>query len=364
MRAGIQADDLTGACDTGAVFAAHGFATLVLLPGARDPASPPEVLVVDSESRGEAAPEARARVRTAVARLAAAAPALLYAKVDSTLRGPLAAQLAGALEGSRRPRVILAPALPAQRRAVVEGTLRIDGRPAGETATARDPAFPATGASALALLGVEGPFPVAHVPLATVRRGPGAVMARLGRLSANVVCDAETDDDLAVLAAACQGDPGIVAGSAGLAAAFAAREPGARRRPAGPLRGPVLVVAGSLHPLARAQVARVEARGGRVLTTPSTAARDREAPARDLARAARRAVEQETVHTLLLTGGETAYSVCRALDATALALGGEIEPGVATGVLLDGPFEGLTVVTKAGGFGDPDTLVRVLESAR
>jgi len=49
----------------------------------------------------------------------------------------------------------------------------------------------------------------------------------------------------------------------------------------------------------------------------------------------------------------------RALEASGLRLDGEVEPGVAGGRLLDGPFAGLPLVTKAGGFGDPDTLVRL-----
>ncbi|MGH7267274.1 MAG: nucleotide-binding domain containing protein, partial [Candidatus Rokuibacteriota bacterium] len=65
--------------------------------------------------------------------------------------------------------------------------------------------------------------------------------------------------------------------------------------------------------------------------------------------------------TLLLTGGETAASVCRALGATGLALRGELEPGLAVAALADGPFAGLVVVTKAGGFGDAETLARIHE---
>ena len=61
MRVGIQADDLTGACDTGAVFAARGLATVVLLPGAHLPATPADVLVIDSESRARPVAEARCR---------------------------------------------------------------------------------------------------------------------------------------------------------------------------------------------------------------------------------------------------------------------------------------------------------------
>jgi len=360
MRVGIQADDLTGACDTGAVFAARGLATVVLLPDAPLPATLPDVLVIDSESRGRPAAEARRRALGAATRLAAAGPARLYKKVDSTLRGALAAELGGVLDGLGCRRALLAPALPAQRRAVADGLLRVGGRPAGETAVARDPAFPATGASVPALLGGDGPHPVVVVPLATVRSGPVAVRRRLDRYDAAFVCDAETDGDLAVLAAAADGWPGLIAGSAGLAAALAGRLPG---RPASPpaLRRPLLVVAGSAHPVTREQAERLAARGVPVLTAPP-AAGDRAALVQALAESARGEIERSSPRTVLLTGGETAYSVCRALGAAAIALGGEVEAGVAFGALVDGPFAGLAVLTKAGGFGDPDTLVRVHEA--
>lgn len=369
MIAGIQADDLTGACDTGAVFAARGLETVVLLPGAPVPSRTPAILVLDTESRGLPADEARARARDAAARLAAYRPAILYKKADSTLRGSLAAELRGALESAARASAVLAPAFPAQRRTVVEGGLHVDGRPAGDTPVARDPAFPATGGSVLALLGADGPHPVGLVPLLTVRRGPAAVAARLrawtdagGRA---LVCDAETDADLAVLAPAAEELPVLLAGSAGLAAALAARlSPPMPRRRAAP-RGPLLVVAGSAHPATRSQLARLEAQGIGGIWPPDAAgapAGHREAVIRALAEATRRRLEREVPGTLLLTGGETAYAVCRALGASGIALGGELEPGLAVGVLLGGPFDGLSVVTKAGGFGDPETLVRVLEA--
>src|SRR5262249_295988 len=150
---------------------------------------------LDTESRGLPAAEARALARAAIACLAAAAPALLYKKVDSTLRGPLAAEVAGALEGAGRTHALLAPAFPAQGRPAVDGLLRIDGRPASDTAIATDPAFPPTGASVLALLGARTLKPASLVPLATVRRGAGAVAARLHRVAGTVVGDAETDAD-------------------------------------------------------------------------------------------------------------------------------------------------------------------------
>ncbi|MGH7266258.1 MAG: four-carbon acid sugar kinase family protein, partial [Candidatus Rokuibacteriota bacterium] len=52
LLVGIQADDLTGACDTGAPFAARGLQTLVLLGDAALPSTLPDVLVLDTETRG------------------------------------------------------------------------------------------------------------------------------------------------------------------------------------------------------------------------------------------------------------------------------------------------------------------------
>src|SRR5262249_56768286 len=105
-----------GACDTGCVFAARGLSTIVLLPDAPVPVPLPDVLALDTESRGRPAAEARQLARDAATRLAHAAPALVYQKVDSTLRGALAAELAGALEGAGRgPAALLTPALPGHR---------------------------------------------------------------------------------------------------------------------------------------------------------------------------------------------------------------------------------------------------------
>src|SRR5262249_44585766 len=160
----------------------------------------PEVVAVDTESRGRPAAEARQLARSAFAHLAHAGPALVYKKVDSTLRGALAAELAGALEGADRGRaVLLTPALPAPRRTVVAGLLRVDGRPAGQSPVAADPGFPPTGASVPALLGVEGPRPAVVVPLVAVQRGVDAVRRCTERFDAAFACDAETDADLAIL---------------------------------------------------------------------------------------------------------------------------------------------------------------------
>jgi uncharacterized protein YgbK (DUF1537 family) len=398
MRAGVQADDLTGACDTAATFAGRGLQTVVLLPEAAAVSFVPEILVLDTESRGLPVAEARSRARLALARLAAHRPQVLYKKVDSTLRGAVAAELRGALEGAGLTHTVLAPAFPAQRRVVADGVLLVDGRPAHETAIARDPGFPRTGASILALLGAEGSTPVGHVPLSTVRRAPPALAARLRRWAdsgGTLVCDAETDADLGLVAAATVTGSALLSGSAGFAATLATHMGADRQPPRQSLRRPLCVVAGSTHPATQAQLARLEARGLRAIWLGSAEAPDggaspacaergsaddsflavraepgtgdatrRDAMARRLASTARRHLEHARRHerpleTIVVTGGDTAVAFCRAVEATGLCLLGEVERGLALGRLLDGPFAHLTLVTKAGGFGDPETLVRV-----
>jgi D-threonate/D-erythronate kinase len=359
MRVGVQADDLTGACDTGVVFAARGLETLVLLPGTPLPPACPPVVVRDTESRGLAAGEAEACARAAMTELAVRQPALLYKKVDSTLRGAVAAELAGALTGGGCDRTLLAPAFPAQGRSVRHGRLHV--RTNG--ATSDDARASPDGASVLALVAAGGPRPVSLLPLATVRRGVAAVRARLARVGGTMVADSENAADLDVLAAADDG-ASLLAGSAGLATALAARLGSPLVAPVRP-RGPLLVVAGSPHPVTRGQVARLEARGGHAITAASgIEARAGEAIAGQLAEATRRRLEEASVATLVLTGGATAYSVCRALRVSAIRLATELEPGLALGTLVGGPFAGLSVITKSGGFGDADTLVRIWESCQ
>jgi hypothetical protein len=63
---------------------------------------------------------------------------------------------------------------------------------------------------------------------------------------------------------------------------------------------------------------------------------------------------------LVLTGGATAVGVARRLGASGIRLEGEVETGVPMGFLA-GPRP-YPVVTKAGGFGGPDTLVGAVEA--
>ncbi len=156
--------------------------------------------------------------------------------------------------------------------------------------------------------------------------------------------------------------------------------------------GAVLVVAGSRHAATAAQVDALQRRGA-VVVHPEVSyleGVDLSGAARTVARVAdvlatgRHAVLSTTglpivspdrvvvaarlasivagvcdrvrVGGLVLTGGDTASAVCRALGSGSLWLTGELQPGMATATLIGGRQPDLPVVTKAGGFGDAMAL--------
>ena len=59
---------------------------------------------------------------------------------------------------------------------------------------------------------------------------------------------------------------------------------------------------------------------------------------------------------LVATGGETARVVLQAAGIAGIRLGGEVEPGVPWGTTVGDTV--ISVVTKAGAFGDSGTLAR------
>ncbi len=348
----ILADDLTGACDTGGLFTRRGPVPVTVFPQCRPGG---DVAVVDAESRSLPAAEARARVRAAAA--TGALPDLWFKKIDSTLRGAVAAEVDELIARTDAIGALLCPAFPAQGRTVVDRLLLVGRTPVGETALARDPDFTLPSSDIVDALRATSPRPVRWCSLPALRAG------RLGGPDgAIVVCDAETDADLDLMVAAgmAQSPSPVLVGSAGLAAALARRLDLAGPAPTLPRGLRWLVVAGSLHPATAAQVAAVRGRGVRIVRPPTSAAGDRHAVAAELARQARKIVETEPVDIVAVTGGDTAVALYREFDAERIDLLGAPAPGLALGRLRWGDGLELTLLTKAGGFGAPDLFERLM----
>ncbi|MDI3530604.1 MAG: D-threonate/D-erythronate kinase [Candidatus Atribacteria bacterium] len=83
---------------------------------------------------------------------------------------------------------------------------------------------------------------------------------------------------------------------------------------------------------------------------------------RSLAEVSKQILEKTFVKVLVLMGGDTTLAVCRALECECIDLVSEISPGVVLGRIVDGPYKGMKIITKAGGFGDDDLLFKILRS--
>jgi uncharacterized protein YgbK (DUF1537 family) len=63
---------------------------------------------------------------------------------------------------------------------------------------------------------------------------------------------------------------------------------------------------------------------------------------------------------VLLTGGETAINTVNSLGATGIEIDREILPGVQSGSLTGCSIRSV-IVTKAGGFGEPDAISKTFQ---
>jgi uncharacterized protein YgbK (DUF1537 family) len=333
---GLIADDLTGALDAGAGFVRHGLRAVLPFSGRPEDAPDADVILVNTETRDQPdGPTARRQAFEAAQRLASAGIGHVYKKIDSVLRGHPGAELAGVLDvfGGR---ALVAPAFPAQGRTTVHGQQLLHGRP--------------------------------------VERFGGHLRAALGdALPRCDLRDAASDDDLALIAreAARQGYR-VWCGTAGLASHVPGAlqlQPAHGRPPSLPSVERVLVFVGTTHPATNAQLdrlheaappqARVLVEGRDYPNGPAVAAALQRA-AKALQHAAR--VSQLGAGTgLILTGGETALIVCRALHAQSVEVLGEALPGIPMGVLRL-PTSNVAIATKSGGFGSPDALLHTVEA--
>jgi len=356
---GLVADDFTGAADSAGVFTQHGWTVRLLVDGVDAdgidtetdaPAEPNTVLAIATGSRSLSQADAADVTARAVRRLAAAGVQRLFVKVDSTMRGPVPAQVSGAMDAwgatHPTPRAIVSPAFPAQGRTVVGGVVLVDGTPVDETASGRDPFAPVASSRLADLLPGFARLP-----------STGA----LPPLPARTYADAQTDGDLDALTHLLDQDPAVVAvGSAGLASALARRW----RHPAKPavrhaVGGGIVVAVTSLHPVSARQVSELAASarpGVDIVTTPAAPDRSPARVADELAKRVSALVKAQDVGALVVVGGDGVASILRDLRATAVSIDDVLEAGCPTGTIVGGVAHGVRIVSKSGGFGSPSAL--------
>jgi uncharacterized protein YgbK (DUF1537 family) len=338
-RIHLLADDLTGACDAAASFLLSSHSVRVWL-GSEATHTPSEsVQAFNTNSRTLPPEQAAAVVTRSIASLPVVPDAVLFKKVDSVLRGPIAAELLAAHRALGTQAILFAPSFPSAGRTVRDGILQIEdssGRCAEVT--------------------LESLFSPQYWPLLTVIRKPNEVAPALEAGKTILLCDAETEADLEALIRATVHIPGLLyAGSAGLARAVASLNPGTLPPRVLPLLQRTLVVVGTAHPVTALQLdALAESHPhARVLRIRCEAGDDASVQA---------AFQQFDPDALILTGGDTALLALRALSADSLILRGEFAPGIPWGIVQGGAAQGRVVITKSGGFGAPTAFTDILNA--
>ncbi len=383
----IIADDLTGALDVAGPFASRGHVTWVIADEAQCEPSRflgAEVVSINSASRHLSAAVAADCVRRIARRLCVPKGEILIKKVDSTVRGNVAAETLAAMDATGRPNAIVALAFPAQGRTVVGGMVHVKGVPLPLTGFARDALSPPP------LEPLDAVFRAA-APEARVTLVPPAGpfdLAERGQGQRIFVVDSQADDDLqrTVRALGTRLADCALVGSAGIAAAVAqACMPSgpARERPR--VTGQVLIAVGSRAEQSALQVAALshepgvqvfDAPNGRleaaaalsaqaptIVLKATAGAGGQEGDADDvaalLASHVARLLRGRPVGALVATGGDTAIAILHALAQAALEVMGDLLPGIPYCRLeVDG--RQVWLITKAGGFGTRDTLVEVV----
>ena len=397
----IIADDLTGANDTGVQYKKNGYSTTVKIMNDNDVSSSmfktSDVVVINTDTR----PLSKKDAYDCVFKLAEKLNSVnnleyIYKKVDSLMRGNPAPELEAILDSTDAEIAIVASAFPDNGRIVTDGTLLMPDNKHVDITN---------------IFNTETKRKAVNVRLINVGEGAESLKQYMEGQMENgadiFVFDTVSNEDLATISDAAMliGKKKIFCGSAGLA-----KQLGRKKKAEQKYDGTVFIVVGSRNDATAHQVLMAtetfklpvvlvnseEIIDGRyekavsesvekakeyylngnkvviiaidslfeeytvVLRATATENAKSLKVAESLGDIVKRLYEHIKPVTFVATGGDTAFQICNFLGSDGMELVDEIVPGVPIGILREGMADGSSMVTKSGGFGDEDTLVKVI----
>lgn len=410
----VIADDLTGAMDTGVQFAGKGIKTLVTMDlevSSADMETDISVLVVNTESRHLPGQEAYERVYRVSRSAKTAGVSFVLKKTDSTLRGNIGNELQAVMDAWEATDLMFIPAYPANGRTTVEGRQYVYGLSLEQSAFAKDPLEPMRSGDIREIIRHQCMY-------STTRQSLDDIDGIVSAEETIHIFDSGTQDELCQIVQRLKDRRRlqVTAGCAGLASAMADIMEFETQAPSHEMiSGRMLVICGSLNTVTQAQVSHAAEQdfamirltpeeklgtawnsecipdnrfadvgslldAGRdvvlatVFEAEDVAACDRLAEHRGIAKAelpaiiagsmARIVVEilrKRDRILLVVFGGDTAIAIVNQLGVHTLTPCREILPGIVLSKLEIGS-KMIWLVTKAGGFGDKDILMKIRES--
>jgi len=408
----IIADDLTGANDTGVQYKRCGLRTLISadmdLTSLDDLDDKFDVISINANTRTQRPQDAYHTTYDLVKNIQAKEHKYIYKKVDSLLRGNAAQELEAVMDALGASISIVATSYPENGRTLCNGVLSLS-EPNGTKYE--------VDVSRVFADGMERS--VQAIGFAVVQQGVDALYSAIRRGRSEgaqvFVIDSITDEDLAVVrdAALALKEKTVFCGSAGLAkqlSLLTACDVQVNKRSVAE-SGVTLVLIGSRNGCTAEQVQALADKTGmpviKILTADILKGKSEEVKRELLQQVdglinggcgllavvvdtlfteytislkdSERAIKDsqkisETIgglaallydcyhiNVILSSGGDTSLSILKALEAKGIELDAEIVPGVPVGRLIGGKADGMTIVTKSGGFGQKDSLIRTIE---
>lgn len=416
-QVGVIADDLTGANDAGVQFRRANLSTTVILNESMltDVMVATDVVVVNTNSRHIKSEEAYERSKRAAHFFGKYKVKYIYKKIDSTLRGNAGAEINGIMDALNLNVCLLAPSFPINERTTLNGRQFLHGAPLEVTELSSDILTPSYSSYIPEVIARQSCRKVGLIKLDVVRQGAKAISERIHNLVGMgysiLVIDAVVQRDLSAIAQAVSHlkIPNMASGSAGLAAelpsAFGiSRSVSKTSIPL--LKKGVLALVGSATQISALQVlgAAEDSRICILLLDPylvrekyvcthhidelaeksyrhltsgsdvliSVERKNITGEIREQSQKIKNAfaeivtsvVARETVRGIMVTGGDTAQAIFRALGVSGISLECEVLPGMPFGYLLGGIAHAMPVITKAGSFGKKDTLITAIKYLR
>ena len=358
----LIADDLTGACDAAVQFRLRGAPSIVTLDWESDHLINEHAInAFTTDSRDQNSSVTAVRIQRIAAMTSKLQPRTIFKKIDSLMRGNPGQEIKTAFDIFGCDLAIITPAFPEMGRTVLNGRLEVHGDRGWK------PLHLTT------LLRSQG--------LTDHRHASSLLAHEVGGDVRFISLDIARKEDLRkTVSDALQLNRHILwAGSAGLASALAEIlfPIPAKQDVHVPCHLPVLFCIGSDHSVTTAQIRALRNQRRTTLLNaftddPSSAEKHLGKGSHVILTIPRNQVtsarlqsflerSRDSASAILLSGGDTASAICRALSAREINLCGEVVTGLPWGLLNGGLLDNSFVATKSGAFGREDALIQVAD---
>lgn len=414
----VIADDFTSANDTGVLFIKNNAVVDIVLDWRKPIAVQSDVIVVNTDSRAVAIAEAALRIRTVLSLYHIENKRIYKRLIPRCEEVSIGTELESLLVNTENRIIFFCAALPSAGRTVRDGICYVNDVPLLQTEFATDPKTPICSSNVREII-----KPVIEIHSAKLHSH--SMLSEINHISNQhhkciFAFDARTERDLAVIAQLGVSDSlntSILVGSSSLAAYLPKQYYLQDSQIESERALPILFVVGSMSEKTNEQVQRlvcrrevvsvnikverlftedfVKQREIRSILTALQAGRDvvlktesditarkkidalceryglsraalGEKVCANLSAAVAKILQgvELRIATLFLTGGDIAIGVANVLNAVRYRVVDEIEQGVPVGYFADSRLSHIPVITKAGAFGSPNVLEKIIDFVR